>query len=173
MGRRKPVPAVLVNSLDDADKVLEELAALERQASAITNTMNETIDSAKAKAADEMAVVAARKKLLEAALASYATMNKAELFKVKKSVELNFGILSFRLSSKVVPAGKSVNWGMILDKIKDHKFTEAISIKESVNKEVLAKWDDKKLEKVGAKIKTEDTFGYDLKQQDAAHTKAA
>ena len=35
MNRRKPVPDLLVSSLKDADKVLEELSELDRQANAI------------------------------------------------------------------------------------------------------------------------------------------
>lgn len=166
MTRKKPVPAVMVTNLQEADKVLEELAELERSASAVTNDLNEVIDAAKAVAAEKMAVVAARKSLLESALASYAIMNKAALFKDKKSVDLDFGVLSFRCSTSIVPAGSKITWEMVLGKLKEHGLQDGIRIKETVNKEALLEWDDKKLEKVGAKRKTEDKFGYDLKQHE-------
>lgn len=166
MSRKKPIPAVMVTSLTEADKVLEELAALERQANSIKNTMNEKIDQAKAQATADMVEVATRVKILEAALSGYALANKSSLFKEKKSLDLDFGTLSFRQSSKIVTAGKGVTWDMVLEKLKDGGFTEGIRISEEVNKEALARWDDAKLEKVGAKRKTADTFGYDLKQQE-------
>jgi phage host-nuclease inhibitor protein Gam len=166
MARKKPVPAAIVASLQDADKVLEELAELERQASAISNSLNETIDVAKAFAAEDMAVIIARKNLLESALASYAVMNKAVLFRDKKSVDLDFGVLSFRSSTSIVTAGRNITWEMVLGKLKEYDLTEGISTKESVNKDVLREWDNDKLEKVGAKRKTEDKFGYDLKQHE-------
>lgn len=172
MARKKPVPTVMVTNLQDADKVMEELAELERRTSAITNDLNEVIDSAKALAAEKMAVVAARKQLLESALASYAVMHKAALFKDKKSVDLDFGILSFRLSTSIVTAGRGVTWEMVLGKLKEHGLREGIRIKEAVNKEVLLEWDNDKLEKVGVKRKTEDKFGYDLKQHEPGLTQA-
>jgi len=166
MARKKPVPTVLVASLADADKVLEELAELERRASGITNSLNAAIDAIKAAAVDEMAVVSTRKQLLESALASYATINKAVLFKDKKSVDLDFGVLSFRRSTSIVTAGRGVTWEMVLGKLKEQGFQNGIRAKETVNKEALLEWGDDKLEKVGAKRKIEDKFGYDLKQHE-------
>lgn len=166
MTRKKPVAAVTVTSLADADKVLEELADLERRASAISNDLNETIDAAKARAAEEMTLVGVRKQLLESALTSYATMHKAVLFKDKKSVDLDFGVLSFRLSTSIVTAGRGVTWEMVLGQLKEQGLLEGVRIKESVNKEALLEWDSEKLERVGAKRKTEDKFGYDLKQHE-------
>ncbi len=173
MARRKPVPAVLVTNLAEADKILEELADLERKTSAISNLLNETIDAAKAEAAEKTAVISARKQLLESALASYAVMNKATLFKDKKSLDLDFGILSFRRSTSIAPAGRGVTWEMILGKLKEQGLQEGIRVKESVNKEALLEWDNDKLEKVGAKRKTEDKFGYDLKQHEPGQIQAA
>ena len=173
MTRKKPVPAVMVASLADADKVLEELAELERRASDITNSLNAAIDAIKAAAVDEMAVVSARKQLLESALASYAVINKAILFKDKKSVDLDFGVLSFRRSTSIVTAGRGVTWEMILGKLKEQGLQDGIRIKETINKEALLEWDNDKLEKVGAKRKTEDKFGYDLKQHEPGRNEAA
>ena len=156
----------MVTSLTDADKVLEELAELERRASAITNDLNETIDAAKATAAEEMLVVTTRKQVLESALASYATINKAVLFKDKKSVDLDFGVLSFRKSTSIVTAGRGITWEMVLGKLKEQGLRDGIRTKEAVNKEALLEWGDDKLEKIGAKRKIEDKFGYDLKQHE-------
>ena len=166
MARKKPVPEVMVTNLDEADQVLEELAELDRKVAAIGITLNEVIDAAKAKAKIETAVIEARKKIIESALTAFAIVNKATLFQPKKSIDLDFGVLSFRLSTKVETAGKSVTWDMVLGKLKEHEFTDAIRLKEEVNKDVLLQWDDQKLAKVGVKRKTEDKFGYDLKQHE-------
>jgi len=166
MARKKPVPTVMISDSAEADRVLEELADLERQANVVKNALNEAIDQAKARAAEDMVEIGTRVKVLEAALSGFALANKSTLFKDKKSLELDFGTLSFRRSSKIVTAGKGVTWEMVLEKIKDQGYSEAIRIKEEVNKEALAGWDDDKLGQIAVKRKTEDSFGYELKQQD-------
>ena len=173
MARKKPVPMVMVTSLQEADKVLEELAGLERKASAIKNAMNEKIDTIKAEAAEEMIEVEARQKELEGALSSFALMNKESLFQKRKTVDLTFGTLSFRSSTRIVAYGKGSNQKTMLIKIKEMGFWDGLRMIEELNKEALQAWDDEKLAKIGAKKKTEDTFGYDIKQQQPGLTKAA
>jgi phage host-nuclease inhibitor protein Gam len=173
MTRKKPVPTVMVASLQDADKVLEELADLERRASGVKNSMNERIDAAKAEAAEEMLPIEARKKELEGALSAFALMHKGDLFKEKKSRELDFGTLSFRLSTRIVPAGKGITLETMLEKVKELGFLDGVRLKEELNKEAMAGWDDDQLAQVGAKRRAEDVFGYTLKQQDPGQTMAA
>lgn len=172
MARKSVIPSVLVGSLADADKVLQELAELQRRENSIANTLNEKVDAAKAEAADKMGEVNTRRKILEAALSGYAITNKSELFKTKKSLDLDFGTLSFRASTSVVTAGSTVKWAMVLDKIKEKAFADGIRTKEEIDKEALMKWSDEKLAQVGAKKKTVDTFGYELKQQEPGQTPA-
>lgn len=173
MPRKKPVPTIMVASLQDADKVLEELAELERRANGIKNDMNERIDAAKAEAAEAITPLEARKKELEGALCAYALMHKAELFKDKKSRELDFGTISFRLSTKIVALRKGITMDDILTKIKELDYADGLRTKEELNKDALLGWDDDKLAQVGAKKKTDDTFGYLLKQQEPGLTQAA
>lgn len=173
MTRKKPVPVVMVASLQDADKVLEELADLERRANGVKNAMNEKIDVAKAEAAEEMTPLEARKKELEGALCAFALMHKGDLFKEKKSRELDFGTLSFRLSTRIIPAGKGITLDAVLTKVKELGYLDGVRIKEELNKETMTAWDDDKLAQVGAKRKAEDTFGYQLKQQEPGLTQAA
>lgn len=173
MPRKKPIPALTVSSLQEADKALEELASLERQGNAIKNALNEKVDEAKAKAAEDMTPLEARKKELEGALAAFAIMNKATLFKDKKSQELDFGTLSFRLSKKIMGISRGHNQETMLSKAKELGFLDAVRNKEELNKEALAAWPEEKLSQIGAKRKTEDTFGYELKQQEPGLTQAA
>jgi Mu-like prophage host-nuclease inhibitor protein Gam len=172
MARKKVLPDFRINDLQEADKALEELAALDRESSVIKNSLNEKIDAAKAEADSRMATVEARQKILEAALESYAALNKAALFQDRKSVELSFGSFGYRLSSKIVTAARSITWDMVLGKIRELKL-DAVRIKEEVNKDTLATWSDEQLEKVGAKRKTVDSFGYSLKQEEPGQIKAA
>ena len=173
MARKTPVPEVLVATLTDADNVLEELARLERRTNSLRDEMNETIDAAKARAADLMVEIEARRKLLEGALSAFALLNKAELFKGRKSVELDFGSLSFRLSTRLVTAGRGVTWDKVLERLKDRGHESGIRVKEEVDKEALAAWDDETLEAVGVRKKTSDIFGYKLKQVEPGLTQAA
>lgn len=166
MARKKVIAETLVAGPADADRVLEELADLSRRATAVKCAMNERIDAVKAEAKLEIDEIESRQKVLEAALGSFAVMNRAVYFQDRKSLELTFGTLAFRLSHRIVTAGRGVTWDQVLGRLKELGHLDGIRLKEEVDKEALAGWDDAKLERVGAKRKTEDNFGYTLKQQD-------
>jgi len=173
MARKTPVPDVLVASLADADKVLEELAQLDRRTNAIRDEMNEKIDQAKAEASESMVEIEARRKLLDGALSSFAILNKTELFRGRKSVDLDFGILSFRQSTRLALAGRGITWEQVLERLLELGHDSGVRVKQEVDKEALASWDDEALESVGVKKKTADVFGYKLKQVEPGLTQAA
>lgn len=158
MARAKPkTPAVVIASLDDADEVLREMAECYRQIVGITVHMNEAIDAAKEAAKLQAAAPTARLKALEESLATYATYQKDELFKARKSITRVFGTFGFRKSTKITPAKKQT-WGSILEALKKLGLAQAVRTKEEVNKEVLQEWPDERLEAVGACRDRRDEF---------------
>lgn len=97
---------------------------------------------------------------LQNGILAFAEYNKNELFKTKKTIDLNFGQIGFRKSTKI--SIKNSTLGLL----QHFHFTKAINIKKSVDKEALSKWTDTKLDKVNAKRITEDSFWYEVKEEE-------
>lgn len=97
---------------------------------------------------------------LELAIQQYAEANRAEFIKTK-SRELTFGSVGFRLSTRV--AIKNV--GNTLQALKDFGLTACIRIKEECDKEAMKNLPLEQLHAVGATLKQEDAFGYEIKRE--------
>ena len=101
MARIKPDPHVVENRAQ-CEGALAEMAALDRKLSAIENEMRETVDGAKAKAGQLAGPLQARRKELADAVAVFARLNRQELFAKSKSLDMGFGVIGFRASTKIV-----------------------------------------------------------------------
>lgn len=163
--RSKPTPEGGIKSLDDARVALADLAAAKRELDFIQATLNESIDLAKAEAARAAAPHRETISRLESELAVFATLNKAELFKDRKSQELEHGSFGFRLSSKVATLAK-ITWEQVLGKLREMKMTEAIRVKEEPDKEVLRTWPPERLALVGCRLTESDTFWVETKEEE-------
>ena len=164
--RTKP-QAVVIADLEQARAALAEIANLARRLDTIDMAMNSAIDAAKEGAAAEGKPLAERRKALEAALATFGTMRKAELFKDRKSLDLGFGVIGFRMSTCVKTLPKTT-WGMVLDALKRFGLIEAIRVKEEPNKEMLKDWPDERLATVGARREVADVFFVEINREEMA-----
>lgn len=164
MATRIKPKAVIVADIPQAEAVLAEMAELDRALESHAAEMNEIIDQAKANAKALCAPLEARRKELEQALASFAELNKADLFGKRKSLDLGFGIIGFRLSTCIKTASKTT-WDMVLQKLKDFGFTDAVRTTESVDKDVLRGWPDERLATVGAQRKVTDEFYIEINKE--------
>ncbi len=169
MARIKPDTEVIENRAQ-AEGALAEMAALERKMTAIKCGMQEEIDLAKAKAGQQAAPIEARFKELSKAVGVYAKLNKQELFTKGKSVDMGFGIIGFRASSRVVQM-RGVTAEMTLERLHQYGLTDGIRVKEEVNREVCLGWPDERLELVGMARQSLDTFYIELKQESLPHEK--
>ncbi|WP_027366959.1 host-nuclease inhibitor Gam family protein [Desulfocurvibacter africanus] len=163
MARSKP-QVMTIEDLAQADAVLEELCRIGRKLGEIEAAMNEALDVAKAEAKKAAAPLAARKKELETALATFGAYNKADLFKKRRSVERAFGVFGFRKSTKLKLLSK-FTWALVLQRLKELKLEDGIRIKEEVNKEALQTWPEERQETVGVKLDTSDEFFIELSQE--------
>lgn len=161
--RTKP-QALVVADLKQAEAALAEMAEIDRTAEAREAAMNAAIDAARTEAKALCEPLAARRKELEQALASFAELNKAELFGKRKSLDLGFGTIGFRLSTSIKTVAK-ITWDMVLQKLKDFGFTEAVRSKESVDKDVLRGWPDERLATVGARREVRDEFFIEINRE--------
>jgi phage host-nuclease inhibitor protein Gam len=171
MARIKPNPEVIENR-SQAEGALAEMAALDRKIGAIETEMQEAIDLAKKKAAQAAAPMLARRKDLADALAVFAKLNRQSLFGKLKSADLGFGVIGFRISTRLVQL-KGVTVAMTLEKLKQFGFTEAVRTKEEPDKDVMSGWPDERLETVGMKRQQSDTFFIEIKKDEVPQGNAA
>ncbi len=160
--RRKPTPDVITTP-QQAEAVLGEIAAKERDLALIKTAMNEFIDKAKADAKLTAAPLEADIKVLGAQLAHYAEANKG-LFAKKRSIETVFGVYGFRRSVELKAAVKG-GFEAVLGLLKEAGKWAGIRLKEEVDKEQLRTWTDEALAEVGVKRQEKDAFFYETKEE--------
>lgn len=168
MARTKPKVAVLAD-VKDVDAALAELAGIQRDVAALECVMNDSIDRIKAEAKAQSEPLLNRKKGLEAALANFATARKDDLFPKKKSLEMTFGVLGFRQSTKLKTMVKWT-WKIVLERLQElaegdagKPFRNALRTKVEVDKEAMRDWPEERLATVGVLKVAEDEFYYELK----------
>ncbi|GAU08118.1 host-nuclease inhibitor Gam family protein [Desulfoplanes formicivorans] len=165
MARQKPKNLYPVKDLAAANKALAEIAELKRSIKARESAMNDEIDRLKAETEAAVAPLQAKMASLENGLLAFAEFNKDELFVDKRSKDLDFGCIGYRRSKEIKPMPKKT-LAMVLGKLKELGFTEAIRVKESVNKDELSQWSDEKLALVHARRVEKDTFWYEIAEQE-------
>lgn len=168
--RVKPVAVVpAIKSLEEADSILARIAAQKRSINLIEAGMNDDIDIIKVKAAEQAEPYRQEVLALEQALANYAVYHKHDLFAKSKSCKLAFGNLGFRASSKIKLLAKW-NWERVLEALRDTQLTKCIRVKEEPDKEALKGLDPEHLKSLGCKVVQEDTFYYELAEQELGET---
>lgn len=170
MSRIKPDPHIVAD-IAQCEGALAEMAALDRKLSGIETEMQEAIDCAKAKAGQLAGPLVARRKELADSVAVFAKLNRQELFSKGKSLDMGFGVIGFRASTRIVQV-RGVTAEMTLEKLRQYNLSDGIRIKEEINKDAALGWPDERLELVGLKRQQSDAFFIEIKKdsvpQDAA-----
>ncbi|WP_297047268.1 host-nuclease inhibitor Gam family protein [uncultured Desulfovibrio sp.] len=161
MARIKPDPHV-VEDRDQAECALAEIAALDRKLKGISTVMQESIDLAKAKASQEANPLLIRRKELADAVAVFAKLNRQTLFVGAKSLDLGFGVIGFRASTRIVQI-RGVTAEMTLERLHQYNLADGIRTKEEINKEAALAWSDERLELVGMRRQLVDSFYIEIK----------
>jgi len=164
MAARKKPSFTPIKNLDEFNIRLSEVAELDREITTIDYELNELIDQAKTEAEQAAKPHKDKRDQLDASLAAYAEYNKSVLFTDKKTIELLFGSFGFRKSSAIKNM-KGFKIADIVLKIKELGLRNAITVKESLNKDVMSEWADQQLEAVGAMREEKDTFWYEVKEE--------
>lgn len=154
----------VVGDLARAESALMELATLERNIRAITDGLNEKIDALKDAAKTETDPLEARKKVLINAVGTFLKMNRAEVLKNRKSVELAFGVIGFR-SSVAICQMRGVSTEMTLERMKSSGLSEGIRFKEELDKEAVRGWPNERLAVVGLVRQPKNQFFVELKAE--------
>ena len=164
MTRIKPDPHVVADRAQ-CEEALAEMAALDRKLSAIENEMREAIDAAKSKAGQLAGPLQARRKELADAVAIFAKLNRQELFAKSKSLDMGFGVIGFRASTRIVQL-RGVTAEMTLERLHQYNLADGIRVKEEINKDAALGWPDERLELVGLKRQQADTFFIEIARDD-------
>lgn len=171
MARSKPKTIRPIGDLAQANAAMGEIAELKRELAKVEAAMNDEIDHLKAEAEALAAPFQTKIKAIEGGLQAFAEYNKA-MFDEKRSKKLDFGAIGFRKSSEVKPKPKTT-WAMVLGKIKEMGFKQAIRTKEDVNKDELHTWPDERLGLVEARRVRKDVFWYEVDEEHIADKNAA
>ena len=155
---------LIIKDIQQAEGVLAEMSAIGRKLSLIEGAMNEEIDDAKARAQQEGASLIVRYNELEKAVKAFGPLNKSRLFSEKRSLELAFGTISFRQSTRITLQNR-VTEEMVLQALRELGLSEGIRTKEELDRTAMADWPDSKLETVGMKRRTVDTISVDVKSE--------
>lgn len=157
---RKRLSSPSLASWDDVDQCLAEIGEIDRELGLIEAGQQEAIDKIKAATKATAEPLQAKKAGLEAQIQQYAEANRGEFAKVKTRV-LTFGAVGFRLSTKVVIKRVADT----LQALKDLGLKACIRTKEEVDKEAMKNLPLETLAAVGATLKTEDAFGYEINRE--------
>ena len=160
---RKRMAEPDLKSWDEVDGTLKQIREAELELTKITADMEKCILDVKQSAEKEAAPYRDEIKRLSLQVKEFVTLNKGELN--GKSREMAFGTVGFRLSTKVV-LPKAVD--KVIKQLKKLGMGDCVTVKESVNKDILKTYDEKTILQVGASLKKEDAFWYETKQEDLA-----
>lgn len=157
--RIKEVPAI--RSWEEVDAALREIAEKELAISDIEAEMNRQIIGAKKVAEQETKPHAERIAKLERDVKEFTTEHREELGKTKSKV-MNFGEVSFRLSTSITIPKAKEKVADIIRRLKARQMTDCIVVDEKISKDALRKYGEDTVNAVGATWKQKDEFGYDI-----------
>ena len=157
---RKRMQGTVLDSWQQVDGALLQIGRLDREISALENRQNKMIDAVKEEHKERAKPLLEEKERLELALQQYCENNRGE-FREAKTKCLTFGSVGFRISTKVII--KRI--GETLQALKDYGLEKCIRVKEEPDKEAMRDLDTKTLAEVGASLKVDDVFGYEINRE--------
>lgn len=156
---RKRIEGTALNSWNEVDTCLSEIGTIDRELALLEASQNEQIDRIKANTKATAQPLHDKKSGIELAIKEFCEANRGEFAKVKTK-PLTFGAVGFRLSTKIMIKRVADT----LQALKDLKLLTCIRTKEELDKEAMKNLSTETLAEVGASLKTENTFGYEVYQ---------
>lgn len=157
-----------LQSFDDVNRSLAELAEHEAFITKKTAVLNELINNAKTLFEEETKDAFAAKLLIEKEIERFCLVNKNE-FEKSRSKKLLFGEVGFRNNpAKVLQLNRKYSVATSVELLKKMFKKKFIRVKEEINKELILteyaakKLNDNKLAAVGLKVDQDETFSYKI-----------
>jgi len=149
-----------LKTLEEADKVLQEMCEIEAGIEAIDSEADGQIARLKETAAASGKPLRDRYKSCVKALEAYARYFRGDLFKDRKSMERHFGSFGFRKAPDSITVTKET--AELLKKLGLDQYTR---IKIEPDKEAMLSLDDATLEKVQAARRQKEDFFVETKRE--------
>ncbi len=146
-----------IENWQDVDEALRELASLQIKRSEIEGRLNESINALKEQAKREAAPIVESMKRLTKEIEAFAMSKKSEFAK-KRTKELTFGKIGFRLVTSVPIPRDKAKVEALLQSLKAYGLSECIIYEEKPNREKLKELDDATLVKLGLEKRVKDSF---------------
>ena len=153
----------LENSIKDwagVDAALLSIGQIDREIEGYEADIQKVVEELKQETIRIVKPLQEKKTALELQIQAFCEGRREEMGN-KKSRELNFGKVSFRLSTKIVIRGVQA----CIDALRSLGLKDFIRVKESPDKEKMKDLDDAVLAQVGAKRQPEDVFGYEVNRE--------
>lgn len=162
MGRKRMEEPEL-KSWEEVDRTLKDIRDAEIALTDISMAAEKRILNIKQRAEEDAQQYKDRIKKMELQIKEFSVTNKGDL--KGKTMELPFGRVGFRMSTKLV-LPKAIE--TVIKQLRKNGMGDCITTKESVNKEILKTYDENTILAVGGSLKKEDTFWYETKQEKIA-----
>lgn len=169
MARKRIIEAPALKSWEDVDAALREIAEAELTLGDIEAELNRQLLGAKKVAEQQSKPHADRVAKLERDIKEFVTDHRDELGKAKTK-PLNYGSVSFRLSTSVSLPKSKDKLNEIIRKIKARKLKDCIVTEEKISKDNLKKLGETVVVAVGAKWSQKDVFGYEVFKEKVERT---
>lgn len=163
MARTKIKETPVFKTWEDVDNALKEIAEAELDLVDIEGEMNKQIQGIKLTATQEAKPIHDRINSIGKDIKAFVEEHRNELDGKTKS--LNFGKTGFRMSTKVVLPKAKEKLATIIKSLKARKMNDCIVVNETINKDVLKKYTEDEILRVGAALKKEDTFWYETDRE--------
>lgn len=157
MARIKSPNQALINIADwpQADQLVRELGEIQMNITAAEHKAADDINEIKLELEGKVNQLQDRQNYIIKSLEEFA-LSRTKDFGEARSKKLDFGTLGWRMSTAIQIAGTTLEW--IKVRLSSAKVKMCIRVKESVDKEALAKLTDEELASIKARRKTKDAF---------------
>lgn len=160
---RKRMKEPALKSWEEVDNTLKQIREAEIELGRIAADAERCMIDIRQQAEESAQPYKDKIKQMELQLKEFTVTNKADL--KGKTMELSFGRVGFRMSTRLV-LPKAVE--TVIRQLRKNGMGDCIITKESVNKEILKAYDETTILSVGASLKKEDTFWYETRQEKIA-----
>jgi len=156
MPRAKSNQSLLsIESFEQADTILRDIGDLQMQIKQAEATAKDAIDEAKELLAEITKPLTEEIKNKVKSLEAFCLHHKKD-FAEQKSKKLNYGTLGWRLSTSIITSRDTIKY--IKEEFSGRQIDELVRIKETVNKEALAKLTEEQLADIEAQRVRKDVF---------------
>ncbi len=145
---------------EDVNEALRLIAEAQNEIAMVEAGMNVQIDTIKMTYEEKILEYKKQIKQQELLIKEYTTDKKDQLD--GKTKDLTFGKVGFRKSTKL-QLPKALD--RVIAALRKKGMDDCISVKETVNKDILKQYDEQQILDVGGSLKVEDAFWYETKQE--------